>query len=90
MQLLSTLHIEQPHPALSGHCWTRTKGDTHGAGGHNVIAGLLDCLEQRFPGSQVRCLCKALPLLVLARACRRSSQHIVGAAARLLYRNVPC
>ena len=32
------------------------------AGGHNVIAGLLDCLEQRFPGSQARCLCNGVPL----------------------------
>ncbi len=23
------------------------------AGGHNVIAGLLDCLEQRYPGAQL-------------------------------------
>lgn len=27
-----------------------------------MIAGLLDCLEQRFPGSQARCLYNWLPL----------------------------
>ena len=37
------------------------------AGGHNVIAGLLDCLEQRFPGSQVRCLCNGYLFLIAAR-----------------------
>ena len=35
---------------LAGHA---AKGSERSAGGHNVIAGLLDCLEQRFPGSQV-------------------------------------
>ena len=46
-----------------------------------MIAGLLDCLEQRFPGSQVRCLCNGCLSLVAAR---HGMQYKMVAAVGLL------